>query len=185
MSDSNQTVIVDIHLQESDFQRANFWFRLGKWSIRLSLFILLLFGLLLLSLVQFSEIFANPIRGTGLVVLIGFPILYPILIWFQTKRGFANLQDFQKNVRYELTANGYKVSDSKSSSDISWDSVLRAVESKHSFNLFFSKSFFHVIPKRCFKSSEDIERLKAMLKRGLAGKANVFLESAFSAVGTN
>ena len=175
MSDSNQTVIVNIDLQEADFQRANFWFRLGKWSIRLSLFILELFGLLLLSLVQFSEIIVNPIRGTGLVVLIVLPILYPILIWFQTKRGFANLQNFQKNVRYELTANGYKVSDSKSSSDISWDSVLRAVESKHSFNLFFTKSLFHVIPKRCLESPEDIERLKAILKRGLAGKANVFL----------
>ncbi len=174
MIESNGKVVVDVDLKESDLQRANFWFRLGKWSTRLLLITFLLFGLLLLSRIQFSKIIENPIVGTPLVVLIVFPILYPVLIWMQTKRGFGNLQKFQTNVQYALSADGYKVSDPKSSAHISWETILRAVESKHSFHLFFHKSLFHTIPKRCFKQPEDIDRLRTVLKNSLGGRATVF-----------
>jgi hypothetical protein len=56
---------------------------------------------------------------------------------------------------------------------MTWDAILRAAESKHSFHLFFHKSFFHTIPKRCFKQPEDIVRLRNLLKRSLGTKATV------------
>jgi hypothetical protein len=174
MIESNGTVVVDVDLKESDLQRANFWFRLGKWSTRLLLITLLLIGLLFLSRIQFSKIIENPIVATPLIVLIVFPILYPVLIWTQTKRGFANLQEFQRNVQYALSADGYKVSDPKSSAHIGWDTIWRAVEAKHSFHLFFHKSLFHTIPKRCFRQPEDIDRLRTILKHSLGARATVF-----------
>lgn len=174
MTESNEKVVVDVDVKESDLQRANFWFRLGKWSTRLPLLTLLLFGLLILSRVQFSKIIENPILATPLVVFIVLPIFYPVLIWIQTKRGFANLKEFQTNVQYSLSADGYKVSDPKSSSHVGWDAILRAVETKHSFHLFFHKSWFHTIPKRCFKHPEDIDRLRTILKHSLGARATVF-----------
>jgi hypothetical protein len=172
MSESNETLSVAVHLRESDIQRANFWFQFSKWSTRL-LFVLPLFGLFLLSQVQISKVIENPIMATPLVVLIVFPVLYPALIWFQTKRGFANLQDFQKKVQYNFSAEGYEVNDEKSSARVGWDAILRAVESRHSFHLFFHKSMFHTLPKRCITGPEDLARLRAILKGSLGSKAEV------------
>jgi len=102
-----------------------------------------------------------------------YPILFPALIWFQTKRSFANLQGFQRRVRYEFSTDGYHVSDLKSSADTDWDAILQAAESKHSFHLFFHKSLFRTVPKRCFNAPEDIERLRVILKNSLGSKAHV------------
>jgi hypothetical protein len=102
-----------------------------------------------------------------------FPILYAVIIWFQTKRGFGNLQKFQTHILYAFSADGYKVSDAKSSSDIDWATILRAAESKHSFHLFFHRSLFHTIPKRCFDQPEKIAQLRSLLKQSLGDKASV------------
>lgn len=161
-------------LKESDLQRANFWFRLGKWSNRVVLIVLPFAGLLLLWRFGFSSnLFRNPSATSVLIVLVVLPILYPTIIWFQTKRDFANLQPFQKNIRYAFSSYGYKLSDEKSRADIDWDTILCAAESKHSFNLFFHRSLFHTIPKRCFKQPEDIGRLRTLLKQVLGTKATV------------
>ena len=173
MTEFGDTLVVDVDLKESDLQRANFWFRLGKKSTRLMLVFLLLIGLFLLSRLELSKVFENPPAATVWIVLIVFPVLYPVIIWFQTKRGFGNLQGFQTKLQYAFSANGYKVSDVKSSSDIDWDTILRAAESKHSFHLFFHRSLFHTIPKRCFEGPEKIAQLRSLLKQSLGNKASV------------
>jgi hypothetical protein len=170
----NEQLIVDVDLTEADLQRANFWFRLGKWSNRLVLIVMLLVGLFLLWRFRFSlDLFQNPPAAAVLIALVVFPILYPIIIWFQTKRGFGNLQPFQMNIRYAFSSHGYRVSDEKSFAVVDWDTILRAAESKHSFHLFFHRSLFHTIPKRCFKQQEDIGRLRTLLKQVLGTKATI------------
>jgi hypothetical protein len=173
MTETNEPLIVDIDLKESDLQRANFWFRFGKWSTRLLLAVLFLAGLLLLWRFRSSNLLENPPAASVVIALLIIPILYPMLIWFQTKRGFGNLQDFQTKIQYSFSPSGYTVRDIKSSADMDWDAILRAAESKHSFHLFFHKTFFHTIPKRCFKHPEDIVRLRDLLKRSLGTKASV------------
>jgi len=173
MTERNETLIVTVDLKESDLQRANFWFRLGKWSTRFLLVLMPLLGLLVLSRVEVSRMFENPPRATALVVLIVFPVLYPFIIWWQTKRGFGNLQGFQTRLLYTFSTAGYKVSDGKSSSDINWATILRAAESKHSFHLFFHRSLFHTIPKRCFDEPQEIVQLRSLLKQSLGTKAKV------------
>jgi hypothetical protein len=41
------------------------------------------------------------------------------------------------------------------------------------FHLFFHRSLFHTIPKRCFEKAHDIAGLRALLKRSLGNKADV------------
>jgi hypothetical protein len=173
MAEKIEPLIVDIDLKESDLQRANFWFRLGKWPTRFFLAMLLVAGLFLLWRFQSSNLMDNLPVAAIVIALITIPILYPLLLWFQTKRGFGNLQHFQTQIQYSFAPNGYTVSDPKSSADLDWGAILRAVESKHSFHLFFHKSFFHTIPKRCFKRPEDIIRLRGLLKHALGTKATV------------
>jgi YcxB-like protein len=174
MAELNEPLIVDVDLKESDLQRANFWFQLGKWSNRLLLILLPFWGLLLLWRFEFSSnLVQNPPVAAILIVLVLFPILYPLIIWVQTKRGFGNLQPFQTKIQYAFSSHGYKVSDVKSRADIDWDTILRAAESKHSFHLFFHRSLFHTIPKRCFRNPEDIGRLRTLLKQALGSRAIV------------
>jgi hypothetical protein len=128
-------------------------------------------GLLLLWRIDFSAITQTPLAALGSIVLLGFPVFYFSMLWLQTKRGFGKLQDFQTKVRYSFSSEGYRVSDPKSSSDVSWDSILRVEESKHSLHIFFHGSGFHTIPKRCFKHPEDLECLRTLLKQTLGVKA--------------
>ena len=173
MTEIKEPLIVDVDLKESDLQRANFWFRLGNGPARLYIAILLVAGLLILWRFGTANVFDNPPIATVIVVALIMPVLYPLLIWYQTKRGFANLQGFQRTIQYSFSSDGYSVRDAKSSADINWDVILRAAESKHSFNLFFHKSLFHTIPKRCFKHPDDIVRLRDFLKHSLGTKAAV------------
>ena len=174
MAESTEPLVVDVDLKESDLQRANFWFQLGKWSNRVLLVFLPFAGLLLLwRFKSSSNLFQNPPVAAILIVLVLFPIFYPLIIWFQTKRGFGNLQAFQTRIQYAFSSHGYKVSDVKSFADIDWDTILRAAESKHSFHLFFHRSLFHSIQKRCFRQPEDIGRLRTLLKQALGSRAIV------------
>ncbi|MGH9873836.1 MAG: YcxB family protein [Pyrinomonadaceae bacterium] len=50
---------------------------------------------------------------------------------------------------------------------------MRAAESEHSFHLFFDRSLFHTIPKRCFTHPEDVARFRTLLKKTLGTKATV------------
>jgi hypothetical protein len=50
---------------------------------------------------------------------------------------------------------------------------LSAVESKHSVNLFIGRTLFVVLPKRCFKTTTDLETTRAILKTALPGKAKL------------
>lgn len=173
MTESNPCLTVDVDLTEADLQRAYFWFGLRSWSKRIMLMVMPIAGLLLLSKVEFSRIFAQPLAATGVVVFLGFPVFYLATTWLRTKRGFASLQDFQTKIDYSFSPGGYEVRDLKSSAKIDWDTIVRAAESKHSYHLFFHRSAFHTIPKRCFKTTQDIERLRTLLRQTLGTRATV------------
>jgi len=173
MIETNEPLIVDVDLKESDLQRANFWFGLKSWSNRLMLVVMPIAAVLLMVRLDLTTILQKPFTATLIFVFLTFPPFYFGFIWFKTKRGFASLRDFQTQIQYAFSANGYHVRDAESSADISWHTILRAAESKHSFHLFFHKSFFHTIPKRCFKQRDDIVRLRDLLKRSLGAKATV------------
>lgn len=171
MTDSNVPLIVDVDLKEGDLQRANFWFGLKSWSNRLMLIVMPIAGLLLLRKVDLSTLFQRPLAATGVIIFLGFPPFYLALIWFRTKRGFADLKEYQTKVQYAFSANGFKVSDAKCSGNIDWDAIPRAAESKYSFHIFLNKTSFHTIPKRCFNQAEDIVSFRSLLKQSLGAKA--------------
>jgi YcxB-like protein len=171
---SDQPLIVDVDLKESDLQRATFWFRLGRWWSRLLLVLLVIVGFLSLWRFRDLNLLHNPLAATLPTFLILFPFLYPLIVWYQTNRTFASLQEFQKSLQYSFTPSGYTVRDLKSSSNIDWDTIMRAVESKHSFNFFFHKSLFHAVPKRCFRDHGDIVRLRELLKASIGTRATMY-----------
>jgi hypothetical protein len=176
MNELAEKVILLVNCQEQDLLRANFWFLYSKSSTKLQLILLLPFTALLYWLLSSST--QGGLVDNFLWFLLALVPLFtvvglPLGIWFQTKRNFASLKEFQKNLRYEFSVEGYEVKDEKSSSQISWESIHKVVETKFAFNLFFHKSLFHTVPKRCLQQPHDIERLRKILKEGLGKKAQL------------
>jgi hypothetical protein len=169
--DKQAKVDVSVDLQLSDLLRANYWFFFSKWSNRIIMVIFIL-----LSIVSALAFLVNDNASSyGLYasVIVIVPALLIAMIYIQAKRNFSNLKGFQKNIRYTFAYDGYDVRDEKSSSHVSWDSILRAVETDSSFNLFFHKVLFYTVPKRCIRGDSDIRLLRDILKQNLGDKAKV------------
>ncbi len=176
MSELDDTVVVLVDIQESDLLRENFWFYYSKRFVTLTVIALLIglmYGLWVLPIIGYSNPAEAVTALAPLLLFASFGGSLPVVIWWQTKRGFSNLKDFQKNVRYTFSATGFSVQDGKSSANLSWDSIHKAVETKRSFNIFTHKLLFQVVPKRCIQQQEDIARLRRILKQSLGDKAAV------------
>lgn len=166
-------VLVDI--QASDLIRANLWYVFSQWSTRLSIGSALLFSFL--GCAVFYLI--NGALGWYVLLPIAAVLLaatFPLVVLVGTWRNYSAARDFQKRTHYGFSGDHYEASDGRSSARISWESVLKAVESNHSFNLFFSRTLFAVIPKRCFKTDADIQTLRSILKVALGEKTKVLTD---------
>ena len=164
-------VTVSVDLQLSDLLRANLWYRYSKASTKFSNAVAAVLTLLFAVFV-----YLDAIPAVYLLLPLGIwllEVLIFLVIIIETKRNYAAVKDFQTHVNYQLNLEGYTVSDGKSSSNVSWDSILNAVESKHSLNLFLGRTLFVVLPKRCFKTDADLEMTRAILKTALPGKAKL------------
>lgn len=58
--------------------------------------------------------------------------------------------------RYEFTADGFSVISTKEHTNISWDKVSKILELKPGFLIQFTRAYYYIIPKRCFKDSEEL-----------------------------
>lgn len=149
--DKQAKVEVLINLQLSDLLRASYWYFFSKWSNRIIMVIFILISVVSALAFLLSNSASSTSYGLYALVIMIVPALLVGTVYIQTKRNFSNLKEFQKNIRYTFAYDGYDVRDEKSSSHVSWDSILRAVETETSFNLFFHKVLFYTVPKRCIR----------------------------------
>lgn len=165
-----EEVIVRRRLEEQDFIKANFNFFWGKWQNKLLLLVCFVIMLLAGWLVIMTGLREVTINYFYFLVPALFPLILPLTIWFQSKKTYANLQEFQRNYRYVFTASGYQVQDEKSSSQMTWESVQKAEETQEAFHLFYRKNLFSIVPKRHIEDSEDLLRLRKMIRQALGPK---------------
>lgn len=162
-------IFVDLKL--ADLIRANLWFTYSQPAMKFSLVMAVLSVPVSASLPFWADVpswfWLVPI---GLVVLYA---LTPLLVIYSTKQTYEGVKDFQKNVQYIFGELNYEASDGKSSSIVSWESIQKAVESKHSFNLFISSKLFVVIPRRCLKTRDDVVHFRSILRAALGDKASL------------
>ena len=174
MNEMKPSVEIAVDLELRDLLRANLWFLYGKWSTRI---FLLLLGLLAIgACVAIASSTERTMAALVLLFCVAYGGLLPVIVWFNTRRTYSSLKEFQKQLKYRFTRDGYDVEDGKSSARVSWDSMLRAKESKHSFNLFFHRVLFYAIPKRCFSGQADVEVMREILKQALETKASLRLD---------
>jgi hypothetical protein len=167
--DPRTEIFVDLQL--ADVVRANLWFtysqRSMKFSVAMGLVGVLLSTILLgMGIAPWWFVFIPPI----VVLLL---VITPLVIWLDARRNFAGVKEFQKHIQYVFSREGYDASSGKSSSHVSWESIHKAIESKHSLNLFLSLRLFIIIPKRCIRTSSDLAELRSILRTALGEKAQM------------
>lgn len=166
-----EEVIVTGKLEEQDFIKANFNFFWGKWQNKLLLlvcFVIVFLGGWLVIMTGIRDVTMNHFYFLVPVLI---PVILPLTIWFQSKKTYANLQEFQRNYRYVFTTTGYQVQDEKSSSQMTWESIQKVEETKEAFHLFFRKNLFSIVPKKHIEDSEDLLRLRKIIRQALGPKA--------------
>lgn len=162
-------VVVDLTL--SDLLGANLWAQYSKPSTK--------FGLAataVLTVLFAVFIFANLLPAVYGLIPLGLLILDVLIllaIIIETRRNYSAVKGFQKQIHYHLNRDGFTATDEKSSSNVSWESVLKADESKDSINLFLGRTHFAMIPKRFFKTNGDVEITREILKTALGEKARL------------
>jgi len=171
MSDPENKIIVSVQMEEADLRRANLWFALSRRWFPAIVFLYLLCAILCywVDLIFLAVIFA-----VGMVIT---PLAVLLAIWFNTKRTFSDLKDFQKSLSFTFSEIGLETTGQKAVGQMNWDHILKVVESKHSINLFLQRNFFLVVPKRFIEDPIELNRIREILKNNLGDKARLQLNS--------
>jgi len=172
MNDLQDQVIVPVQMEEIDLRRANFWFVVNQPSFK---------GFLILFLLV---VIAGFVVNESLLIILPaltlatFLLVTPLVVYFNTKRIFSDLKDFQKDVVFTFSDAELESNNERAHGNAGWDSYIKAVESKHSFNLFIQRRLFIVVPKRFIKSSSDLNRVREILKNNFGDKVKLQNRSA-------
>jgi len=69
---------------------------------------------------------------------------------------------------YHITDGGIRVEGSTGSNDYNWTAFSEASEVSGAFFLFVTGALFHIIPKRCFASPEDINVFREIIRTNVS-----------------
>jgi hypothetical protein len=79
----------------------------------------------------------------------------------------------QNEMEYTITDEYIESSNPLSGGRISWDGIIKAVESDTEFLLYASSKFSNFLPKRVFASAEQINIFRGLVKEKLGEKAKL------------
>jgi len=138
-------------------------------SIVLSLIMILLISIAL-SVVPFAldgniilfDIF-NISRIWHIYLFVLLLIGYFVLAKYSPKRTYKTNKVFQNEIIYNINAEQFCITTMKGSAGCSWDDFSGIREYEDMFLLFYSFSGAYILPKRFFKTKNDIKILKKIL----------------------
>jgi len=166
---NEQTIQIDSRLKLKDYFHASFWFSFNK------IFVKLLVGIAIITLLLFLfAILQNPSTVPfGLLVPSVIVLVIVLSIYLNARRGMSSNKSLRENIRYVFSHNGIDAIAESSSGHTSWNNMLKAYETSNAFLLLISHNQFYTIPKRFFRSGEQITRFKEMLRSHLSSRAKL------------
>lgn len=69
--------------------------------------------------------------------------------------------------KYLVTDSGMHIDGSTGSSDLNWTAFLEVREVSGAFFMFVTGALFHIVPKRCFSSTEDMIRFREIIRANI------------------
>jgi hypothetical protein len=74
---------------------------------------------------------------------------------------------------FNFAEDGIRMTGALHNLEIKWDAIVKALESRHDFFLYFAKNSAYFLPKRAFESAEHQSELRGLLKRKLGESAKL------------
>jgi hypothetical protein len=94
-----------------------------------------------------------------LVGMMAFLLVLPLY----TARTMVSDKRFKQGIGYRFSDANVEIVNSVSKSEVDWTAFRRVKETGWAFLLFVNLNVAHVIPKRCFESTEDVQALREMI----------------------
>jgi len=171
----NRAVVVDVDLKHNDVYTPFRWDRnnLARWvtSIVLCLIFYDLYKdsrATILSLQGGESILA--IMALLLVFILCGLLLFPYL---RVLALFRKSPALEKTTRYIIGTTGITIQSDDATADCKWSLFQRAIETSSVFVL--SQTSYHgtYIPKRCFASSDDVARVRDLIRENMPGRCRL------------
>lgn len=169
--ENERKIEVEFESNEKDIQRVLLWYHWKRMFLEYLLMIVV--GIPLCYFLGFDVL---DIKNNGWTTFAFVGTLSVLLMLDIYRRCFyqANkLKEITKPAKSIFTEKGVESKTPVATSNRDWESYLKVFETKTDFIFFSQENFFATIPKRFFKSKEEIEDLRELVKRKLGEKAKL------------
>ncbi len=168
----NETIEITSKLEYKDFIRARRYIASQSILFKIYLFSPVIYFIFVLvnclvtcpasrSLTCFSFVIDNLL---GLSTFFMLPIIV-FLLNIGLKKYFDSNKRFQQEGSLSFDLEGVKSFSDNYFNFIKWTDIYKIMESKEDLLIFISTIECHIIPKRFFKSAEDLEKVKEIIKQ--------------------
>lgn len=161
----NEKVSVSGTLTYADFKKHNSYHR--RKNVIGYFIVILLFSIYVL-----SDLITNSILVYFLSLIIaGVLILLPVTLMDRNySKAFKNDPLIKSEITYKINDIGISQKLSGAIANVDWKDLYLAIEEKDMFRLYVSKNKAIILPLRFFKSKEEINMLKRIIRRNMDAK---------------
>jgi len=165
-------VEVNVKVEFQDIIKSSFWYSyrynelIFGYSIS-SVFLLVIFSLILLLSKNIS------ITSCIILLILAFPIFNVPYLYLSTYKRFSKLQDHEKMITFTFNTQGYGLTTKKVKVFLQWDLIIKAIEAKNYFYVFFNEKSFSVIPKRFLVSDNDALNIRKLLQTHIGQRFDI------------
>src|SRR5713101_867427 len=170
--DDNRNVVVEVDLKPNDVYTPFRWDRgnIARWVTAI------LLCLILYDRYKESQATILSFPGGGsilaIIALLMLLILLALLLfpYLRVRAMFRKSPAMTKTRRYTFAVTGITVQSDDANSDCKWSLFQRAVETPGVFVFSLTSHAAIYVPKRCFISSDDVARVRDLIRENLPGK---------------
>ena len=90
----------------------------------------------------------------------------PVTVLLYTKKLLRDPRA-KNGSKYHVTTDGVRVEGSAGTADLNWTAFLQAREISTAFWLFVTTATFHLIPKRCFATNDDLVQFREIIRANI------------------
>jgi hypothetical protein len=170
--EDNRVVVVDVDLKPNDVYTPLRWNRnnFARWVT--SIVLCMIFYDLYKSSRATILSFEGGESMLAIIALLVLFILFALLVfpYLRMRALFWKSPGMTKTRRYTFGTAGITIRSDDATSDCKWSLFLRAVETPKVFVFSVTTYQGTYIPKRCFASTDDIARLRELIRENMPGK---------------
>ncbi len=95
---------------------------------------------------------------------LGLPVLIIFVLPLLSAKQVLKDKIIKRGVNYQFSDSGIHISTGVSTTDLSWDAILRVSEFRSAFLVFTNPRIACMLPRRCFDSTQEIVQIRELFR---------------------